>query len=390
MNIVIITPIYFIKDRNNLFHDSSAVHYLVKPWANEHNVTVIHIYSQSFGKINRYCSKQERKYYKYGYHFSADGVDVHMCETQRFYKQLAILNSVQGKRVMKFVYSVMKKKGLVPDVIVSHMPTTSMYVLEHIFHGIPKIAVLHTTDVLNSQMYSSMLSKIDRVFDATYTRSKTIYNFFDAKLLSTLKDEIVYSGAPVSVNNPRILTKPIEFSILYVGRLIVRKNVDKIILALSYFVDKVPFKLNIYGEGEEYNKLQALAKEKLQDGKVNFVGVVPHESILEIMETSDIFVMPSKGETLGLVYLEAMAKSNIVIGSRGEGIDGIIKNRFNGFLVNPDSVEDLRDTFEYIFNMRENEFQDMSSNAYRTACEFDEDKMGRKYLNLIKKNSKMF
>lgn len=48
MNILIITPFYCIKDRLDLVQDTCAVHYLVKPWAKEHNVKVIYIYRNAF------------------------------------------------------------------------------------------------------------------------------------------------------------------------------------------------------------------------------------------------------------------------------------------------------------------------------------------------------
>ena len=49
------------------------------------------------------------------------------------------------------------------------------------------------------------------------------------------------------------------------------------------------------------------------------------------MEESDVFAMVSSPETFGLVYIEAMAKGCVTIGSKGEGIDGVIVNNENGF-----------------------------------------------------------
>lgn len=63
-----------------------------------------------------------------------------------------------------------------------------------------------------------------------------------------------------------------------------------------------------------------------------------------LMKKSHCFVMVSKGEILGLVYLEAMASSCVAIGSIGEGIDGIIVDGENGCLCTPADLEALRIT----------------------------------------------
>ena len=68
---------------------------------------------------------------------------------------------------------------------------------------------------------------------------------------------------------------------------------------------------------------------------VYFEGEKAREQVLHLMEESDIFVLVSSPETFGLVYVEAMAKGCITIGSKGEGIDGVIVNNENGYLCTP-------------------------------------------------------
>ena len=68
MNILVLTPLYYIEGRPELFHDTSAVHYLVKYWAKAgHNVQVIVTYVNYRGQIKRYANSEQRKYWKNGY-----------------------------------------------------------------------------------------------------------------------------------------------------------------------------------------------------------------------------------------------------------------------------------------------------------------------------------
>ena len=50
------------------------------------------------------------------------------------------------------------------------------------------------------------------------------------------------------------------------------------------------------------------------------------------MMEADIFVLPSKNETFGMVYMEALAHGNIVLCTQNSGVDGIIQNDKTVFL----------------------------------------------------------
>ncbi|MFZ0322234.1 MAG: glycosyltransferase family 4 protein, partial [Candidatus Sulfotelmatobacter sp.] len=54
-----------------------------------------------------------------------------------------------------------------------------------------------------------------------------------------------------------------------------------------------------------------------------------------------VFVLPSRYEGLGCVYLEAMASGKPAIGCHGQGIDEIIQHGRNGWLIPVDGLEEL-------------------------------------------------
>ena len=59
------------------------------------------------------------------------------------------------------------------------------------------------------------------------------------------------------------------------------------------------------------------------------------------MRNCTFFVLPSRYEGLGCVYLEAMASGKPVIACRGQGIDEIIQHGSNGWLIPIDGLEEL-------------------------------------------------
>jgi glycosyltransferase involved in cell wall biosynthesis len=93
--------------------------------------------------------------------------------------------------------------------------------------------------------------------------------------------------------------------------------------------------------------------------------------------------MVSEPEAFGLVYLEAMAKGCITIGTKGQGIDGVIIDGFNGFLCASRNVEELSSIFDKIRKMSSGQLQFISKNALETAKNMTDEKVAIKYLNTI-------
>ena len=96
--------------------------------------------------------------------------------------------------------------------------------------------------------------------------------------------------------------------------------------------------------------LKNLAKYLDIEDNVEFTGNIPNDEVLRNLTASDLFVLVSEGETFGMAYLEAAARANIVIATKNDGIDGIIKNGINGFTCNPEVVE-LTNLIKKVYNL---------------------------------------
>ena len=98
---------------------------------------------------------------------------------------------------------------------------------------------------------------------------------------------------------------------------------------------------------------------------------------------NDVFIMISKNETFGLVYLEAMAVGCIVVASKNEGFDGIIVDNVNGFLCDAGNVDELASVIKKIKTLSVDRLKEISSNAVATAQKLTEENVARAYLNNI-------
>ena len=95
-----------------------------------------------------------------------------------------------------------------------------------------------------------------------------------------------------------------------------------------------------------------------------------------------IFVLPSKNETFGMVYMEALAHGNIVLCTKNSGVDGIIQNYKNGFLIKPNK-KGIYDTLKKILSFNSKQFSEISKNAIATAKMFSYENSIKNYLQKI-------
>ena len=88
--------------------------------------------------------------------------------------------------------------------------------------------------------------------------------------------------------------------------------------------------------------------------------------------------MASRGETFGLVYLEAMSQGLPVIYSKNTGIDGIFEQGTIGYGVSPGSVSEMAKAIEKIIA----DYENISSNCINEARNFNWASVAEKYQSL--------
>lgn len=383
MNILVFTPLYYIDGREDLIHDTNAIHYLVKYWAKNNNVLVINTYLNYRNKIGRYLKKQNRDFYKFDYCFFKDDVKVYIIENQILTKGRFIFWNWQ--HCIKHIQRILESEKFSPDIVISHFPCYSYGFIDKLNLKVPVIAVVHESDVVNAKANKTYFKSLENKYSAVYCRSKKIYNYFALQGLNNLHQEIIYSGAPkyeLVVKRNWCHFRNNIVKVLFVGKLIKRKNVDWIIRAL-YEQSFKQFKLEIIGSGKEESNIKALVSQLGMDDRITFIESLPRDQVLKKMESADIFCMPSINETFGLVYIEALSRGCLTIGSVNEGIDGVIKDSNNGFLVS--SCENLVELFRNIFSVMPIEkIQMISDKAVETGSYFSEDNVSKRYFNLIK------
>lgn len=375
MNILIFSAIYPAPREYGIPNDTKVVHYYAKQWkAAGHNVQVVFLHMIPAKKIVRV--KNLRKCFGFESKYEIDDISVNLFEYQLVVPKRNRLSKFQAKNADKRMTRLLKQLDA-PDKVFVHFPCSFKGIKSAFSFDCPTMAVLHNIDVRllkkNPNLHNELLQ-----YTNIGGRNKRICDE-SLKLLSR-KSEMVLSGIDENlIAKPEIIEEKISrewksIKILYAGNLIKLKNVDTIIKALKQ--TEIDYQLEIIGNGPEMKKLMLLAA---QNPRIIFRGRMSREATIEKMREADIFVMVSSPETFGLVYLEAMAQGCITIGSKNEGIDGVIVDGENGFLVNPGCVDSLSQCIKKIADMKIEQRTKIIQSAYHDASQMTDYEMSMKY-----------
>ena len=104
-----------------------------------------------------------------------------------------------------------------------------------------------------------------------------------------------------------------------------------------------------YDVVEKANLDKLIKKLDLQDSVV-LPGFVPEEDLASLFTMADVYVMPSSKEGFGIVFIEAMYYGLPVIAGNADGSADALLNGALGILVDPNSVNELKESIEKILN----------------------------------------
>lgn len=264
------------------------------------------------------------------------------------------------------------------DIVIAHMPSGILFAEKL---KVPFVAGVHNSDleILTNPLYKfyfkkrlkNALNKAKAIACRSYViknKLLKLYPEFERKTFVTpsgIETPPHPPSAPSPTNGEKALT------VLTCANFKKRKNIDKLILAC-----KGRFDLTIIGDGKIRRKLEKL------NNNATFTGWLSPEEVQKQMQKCDVFVLPSVGETFGMVYLEAMSQGCITVCTKNDGIDGIIKDGENGFLTEP-TINGIKDTLEKINSLTPAERESLINSGFKTLSTLTPNICATKYLQQI-------
>lgn len=262
------------------------------------------------------------------------------------------------------------------------------------------VIIAHGTDVWfrMSKIRETMLRMTDGILSVSkYTKQKLV----DVHTVEPSNIDIFYNTLdpyfqiPDNFDKPKYLMDKIGINdsnkvLLTVARLSSEekyKGYDTVLRALPEVLKEFPETIYVIvgsGDKEEVSRVEALVLELNLTNNVVLPGFVSNEDLTAYYLLSDLFIMPSKGEGFGIVFLEALVCGNtIVVGNKDASREAILDGEI-GIILDPDDVEEISSTIVNVFkgNIRK-ELRDKNYMRKRSIEKFGFDKYKERLKNFI-------
>ncbi|MGF1926008.1 MAG: glycosyltransferase family 4 protein [Bacteroidia bacterium] len=250
-------------------------------------------------------------------------------------------------------------KGITSDVVIlSHIHLLSVGYLIKRFRPSTKVYLLaHGIEIWRKLPEAKLkalrrLDKIIAVSQYTADMIEDIHEIDSGKIeiLNNCLDPFYYY--PQQFEKPEFLLKrhglhenqTILFSLSRLSSSEKYKGYDHTFEILSHLIKKKPELMYVLAgkyDTEEKRRLDKLIAKFRIEKHVKLIGFVDEAEITDYFLLSDIFIMPSKKEGFGIVFIEAMASGLRVIAGNKDGSVDALKQGELGKLVDPDNLSEI-------------------------------------------------
>jgi glycosyltransferase involved in cell wall biosynthesis len=243
-------------------------------------------------------------------------------------------------------FRAIRKAGFDPDVIHAHVFTAGVpAVVIGRLSGVPVVLSEHSTDFIEGTLgrWGAMkarfaFSRADRVLPVSECLRSALTSLGMRARFEVVPNTIDTSlFFPPSVPRSRTGVR----RLLFVGGLEPRKGLATLIEALARLGDRPwDWRLDVVGDGPCAAAYAAMAGDAGIGDRVRFLGPQPRSEVARLMRDSDVFVLPSRFETQGVVLLEAMASGLAIVSTTAGAIPEVVHPE-DGMLVEPDDPDRL-------------------------------------------------
>lgn len=276
-----------------------------------------------------------------------------------------------------------------PDIIHAHSMNHAGILAQQIHEktGIPFVLTEHSSTyarkLIRNWQRPAMLRSAQQC-SARIAVSKDFCRLLETEYGGLDWQYIPNSLSPAFIRPVDLANKPknADFTFCSVAHLNYNKGFDILLPAFAEALKTHPdLKLKIGGTGLIASQLHNIAAELGLENSVEFLGGLQNDQVLDLMFRSDAFVLASRNETFGVVFIEALSQGLPVAATRCGGPQTII-NENNGILVPVGDVQALAGALVSLYENRDH----YDAQTLRADClsEFGEEAVVRQITAVYK------
>ncbi|MCK4448319.1 MAG: glycosyltransferase family 4 protein [Candidatus Marinimicrobia bacterium] len=324
------------------------------------------------------------------------------------------IKTIEGKMQVPFFFlsllfntiKLIRKEKI--DVINSHwlLPQGLVGAICKKIFKIPHISTIHAAGLFGLEhlpfkrkIANFIVKNTDEIIVVSFYIGERLLHLISPELNKNTEKKLIILPMGIDVQSFQITNNKIEllseykisskFNLLFLGRLGEKKGIPYLINAMPSIISQIEdVNLIICGNGPLRKELEQLVKSMNLEKYVRFTGFVSNGEKIDYFHLADILIVPSivaqSGDTEGLpvTILEGLAAGKPIIASDVSGVKDIIKDGYNGFLVEQKNPEQIEEKVLELFDDEELRVR-FSKNALETAKNYDWEVIGKTYMKII-------
>ncbi len=249
-----------------------------------------------------------------------------------------------------------------PDVMAAFfgIPSGVAAWIFHLLTGIPYTISLLGGDVpgftgIGLELHYRLLKPLIRVIwrkAAGVTANSVGLANLAQQTTPELDIQVIVNGIDTEQFCPAETPPPAPVRVLFIGRLVEHKAPGDLIQAAALLKQKdiAPFVIEFVGDGPLRESLENLSVELAVDDRVEFSGWWPFEQLADKYRSAHVFCLPSLHEGMPYVVVQAMACGLPIVGTDSIGMQELVVDGENGFLIPISTPDQLADRLAAVIN----------------------------------------
>ncbi|MCW3111587.1 MAG: hypothetical protein JWQ09_6093, partial [Segetibacter sp.] len=287
----------------------------------------------------------------------ANSLSAYDIEADARYFDLQYYRGFKGNR-LKFIIAVWKEAVNYDTIILGHINLSlAAWGVKKMFPDKKIVLITHGIEVWDKQIgiKDYVIKNADKILAvSTYTKEAIVkVHKLSPDKISVFHNTIdPYFSFPEVFEKPQYLVKRYEidandsviFTLTRLSASEKYKGYDKVIEVMPFLKKSIPqVKYILSGKADvrEKKRLMRLKKENDLSYNVLFTGFIKDEEVVDHFLLADVFIMPSRKEGFGIVFIEAMACGLSVIAGNKDGSVDALQQGALGQLIDPDNETEI-------------------------------------------------
>ena len=296
------------------------------------------------------------------------------------------VNLIDSKsKTLRILKCLITFKRIKPDIVHAHNPTSLQYAIlskltsnSHIIitdHAQTK-GIIRNQSLIERYLTDIVVAVSKHTADKSTLQGKKpgisiIHNGIDIKK---------YNIERIDIRNKLKLGD--NFTAIMVASFTQVKGYDILLKSINILINNgFSFIMMLVGDGPEYNSIELLSKNlNINKDYIRFLG--NRNDVFDLLNASDMFILPSRLEGLPISILEAMSQRLPVIATNVGGIPELVIDGETGILIPPNDPLALAEAMKRMISDPDMRRRMGEAGYQRVASEFSFERMTRQYEEL--------